>query len=141
MTEAELKARKKSFGLRVMRVTESLPRGRAGDVLGRQLLRSGTSVGANYRAACRAKSTADFVAKLAIVEKELDESAYWLELIEHAQLLKATRLTSIKQEAEELLAITVSSIRTARSRKDAARNRATIQNSKSNIQNRLEQAC
>ena len=136
MTEAELKARMKAFGLRVIRVTEALPARRVGDVIGRQLLRAGTSAGANYRSASRAKSTADFLAKLAIVEEELDESAHWLETIEDAKLLKASRLANIRKEAEELLAIVVASIRTARRRQNVERIRSSIQNPKSKIQNR-----
>jgi four helix bundle protein len=74
MDKEELKLRTKQFALRVIRLVEALPRGKTADVLGRQLLRTGTSVGANYRAACRAKSTADFIAKMGIVEEETDEA-------------------------------------------------------------------
>ena len=81
MNSDELKARTKQFALRVIRLVESLPRGRTADVIGKQLLRSGTSVGANYRAACRAKSTADFISKMGTVEEEADESLYWMELL------------------------------------------------------------
>jgi four helix bundle protein len=77
-------------------------------------VRSGTSVAANYRAACRGKSTADFIAKLGIVEEEADETLFWLELLEESDLVPATKLTAIKQEADELVAITVASIKTAR---------------------------
>jgi four helix bundle protein len=110
----EMKERTKQFALRVIRLTESLPKGRVGDVLGRQLLRSGTSVGANYRAACRGRSTAEFMAKLGIVEEELDECMYWLELIVDESLISQERLAPLMAEANELLAITVASIKTAR---------------------------
>jgi four helix bundle protein len=82
-------------------------------------VRSGTSVAANYRAACRAKSTADFIAKMGIVEEEADETLFWLELLEESQLVGAAKLTAVKQEANELIPITVASIKTAR------RNRAS----------------
>ena len=113
----ELKRRTKQFALRVVRLVEALPRGRTADVLGRQLLRSGTSVGANYRAACRAKSTADFISKMGTVEEEADESLYWMELLIEAGIVKADLLESLMKEGDELLAITVSSINTARKHK------------------------
>ena len=81
MNREEMKRRTKQFALRVIRLVESLPRGRTADVIGKQLLRSGTSVGANYRSACRAKSPADFISKMGIVEEEADESLYWMELL------------------------------------------------------------
>jgi four helix bundle protein len=116
MKNDALKARTKQFALRVIRLSEALPRSIAGDVLGRQLVRSGTSVAANYRSACRAKSRADFVAKMAIVEEEADESGLWLELISEAGLLGATKTSALLKEADELTAIAVASIRTARAR-------------------------
>ena len=85
-----------------------------GSALASQIVRSGTSVAANYRAACRAKSTADFIAKMGIVEEEADETLFWLELLEESGLVTAAKLTAIKQEADELVAITVASIKTAR---------------------------
>ena len=81
MTQDEMKQRTKTLALRIMKLVERLPATKTADVLGKQLLRSGTSVGANYRAACRAKSTADFIFKLSIVEEEADESIYWIELL------------------------------------------------------------
>jgi len=115
-----MKKRTKAFGLRVIRVTESLPRDRrTADVIGRQLLRAGTSVGANYRAACRARSAAEFVAKLGIVEEEADESIYWLEMLVEAGLMPSERVANLMQVAQEILAITVASIKTARGRKRA----------------------
>ena len=92
MTEEEFKKRTKRFALRTIRLVETLPRGRAtADVIGRQLLRSSTSVGANYRAACRARSTADIISKLGIVEEEADESLFWMELLIDAELIPPTR--------------------------------------------------
>ena len=117
MDKDELKRRTKQFALRVVRFVEALPRGRTADMLGRQLLRSGTSVGANYRAACRAKSTADFIAKMGIVEEESDESVYWMELLVEAGIVKAEQLESLMKEGNEILAITVASINTARKHK------------------------
>jgi four helix bundle protein len=114
MTTQELKERTFEFGIRVVRAVESLPRSDAAREIGRQLLRAGTSVGANYRAAARAKSRADFVAKLGIVEEECDEAAYWMEVITALKLLKPFRLAKLHIEADELLAIIVASIKTAR---------------------------
>jgi four helix bundle protein len=114
MNPQEMKTRTKSFALRVIKAADSLPKGRASDVIGRQLLKSGTSVGANYRAACRAKSTADFINKMSIVEEEADESGFWMELLIESGLVSEQRLRGLKAEAHELLAITVVSITTAR---------------------------
>lgn len=116
MNDIELKRRTKQFALRVIRMSEALPRKMSADVLGRQLLRSATSVAANYRSACRARSRADFVAKMGIVEEEADESGLWLELLADSEILPATKLEPLKHEASELTAIAVASIRTARSR-------------------------
>ncbi|MBW1851200.1 MAG: four helix bundle protein [Deltaproteobacteria bacterium] len=110
----DLKDRTKRFALRVIRLCEALSKGRTADVIGRQLLRCGTSVGANYRAACRAKSPADFVAKMGIVEEECDECLFWMELMIEAGLMPKDRLSDLICEADELLAITVSSIKTGR---------------------------
>jgi four helix bundle protein len=114
MTTQELKDRTFKFGIRVVRAVEALPKNDTSRVLGRQLLRAGTSVGANYRAAARARSHTDFIAKLGIVEEECDEASYWMEVIVALKLLKKTRLESLRREANELLAIVVSSIKTAR---------------------------
>ena len=119
MTPDELRQRTKTFALRIIRLTESLPKRRTADVIGRQLLRSGTSVGANYRSACRAKSTADFVAKLGIVEEELDECLYWMELIVEEDFVPDGRLKPLIKETDELLSIVVSSINTARCKSPA----------------------
>jgi four helix bundle protein len=114
MDKDELKQRTRNFALRVIGLVNHLPQDRVAEVLGRQLLRSGTSVGANYRAACRAKSTADFIAKLGIVEEEADECIYWMELLSEAQVVHLARLQPLMNEADELEAITVASIKTAR---------------------------
>jgi four helix bundle protein len=113
VTEEELKRRTKTFALRVIRLVRSLPRNAEGRAIGMQLIRSGTSVGANYRAACRAKSAADFVSKLAIVEEEADESVYWMELIIEGGLMPKDRVGSLLEEANERVAIATSSRRTA----------------------------
>lgn len=95
-------------------MVEALPRGTVSGVLGKQIARSATSVAANYRAVCRARSKADFVAKLGLIEEEADESAFWLEMIAAAKLLPASKLDALQQEAGELTAIFVSSLKTAR---------------------------
>ncbi len=114
MTKKELLDRTKNFALRSIKLVEALPNGAAGSALGRQLLRSGTSVGANYRAACRGKSRADFLNKLKIVEEECDESIYWMELIEAANLIPPAKLKPLITEANELVAIFVTAIRSTR---------------------------
>lgn len=112
-----LKQRTKNFALQVIVLVEGLPTGKTAEVIGRQLLRSGTSVGANYRAACRAKSVADFIAKMGIVEEEADECIYWMELLVDARIILMDRLEPLIAEADELVAITVASIRTAKENK------------------------
>jgi four helix bundle protein len=102
--------------VQVLGLVEDLPRTRGADVLGRQLLRAATSVGANYRAACRAKSPADFIAKLGIVEEEADESLYWMELLIKSRLCTKDELALLMAEGNELVAMTVASINTARQR-------------------------
>jgi len=114
MTREEMKARTKDFAKRIVTLCSALPEDWVARTLGRQLLRSGTSVGANYRAVCRAKSTADFLNKLRIVEEECDESLFWMELLVECELVKAARLNSLMQEANELLSITVAAARTTR---------------------------
>ncbi len=117
MNAAEFKDRTKTFGLMTIRLVEALPKSRTADVIGKQLLRCGTSVGANYRAACRAKSPADFIAKMKIVEEECDESIYWMELIVESGLMPENRVSEIMREANEILSMVVASLKTARSRK------------------------
>ena len=114
MTEAEFKERTKQIALRVIRVVDSLPSSTIANTIGKQLLRSGTSIGANYRAACRGKSVADVVHKLAIVEEEADETIYWLELLIESQMVPETRLAPLRAEVDEIVAMTVSSIKTLR---------------------------
>ncbi len=110
----DLERRTKRFALRVIRLVRSLPNEDVGRMIGKQLLRSGTSVGANYRAACRARSPAEFCAKMGIVEEEADESAYWMELLIEAEVVKPELLVDLLAEANEPVAIVVTSIRTAR---------------------------
>jgi four helix bundle protein len=105
MYKNELKQRTKKFSIDVIKFVETAPRLRSLDILTHQLLRSSTSVGANYRSACRGKSTADFINKIVIVEEEADESVYWLELMEESGLISSTTLPLLKKEANELSAI------------------------------------
>jgi four helix bundle protein len=113
-TNQDLKKRTKRFALDVIRFVEGLPKGMTCEVLGRQLLRAGTSVGANYRAACRAKSTADFISKMGNVEEEADECGYWMELLVEDGKIRLDCAAPLLREANELLAITIASINTAR---------------------------
>jgi four helix bundle protein len=131
MDEQAFKARTKRVALRVIKVIEALPPGKTADVIGRQLLRSGTSVGANYRAACRGKSPADVIAKLAIVEEEADEASYWLELLSEARILPARSLAELMDEFHQITAMTVASQKTLR-RNQSHRNPS---NPKSRIEN------
>ena len=112
----EFKSRTKAFGLRIVKLTESLPKSSASAVMGRQLLRCGTLVGANYRAACRAKSPADFVAKMKIVEEECDESVYWIELLVESGQVREHLVGELLKEANEILAMVVASVKTVRAR-------------------------
>lgn len=111
---AELKQRTFDFSVRVVRLVEALPKTTTAQVIGRQLLRAGTSVGANYRAAKRARSRAEFVSKLGIVEEECDETVYWIELLVALGVIKETRVIDIRTEANALVAIVIASIKTAR---------------------------
>jgi four helix bundle protein len=117
INKESIKLRTKQFALRIIQLVQSLPKNPTAAVIGRQLLRSGTSVGANYRSACRARSTADFISKMGIVEEEADESLFWMELLVENNLMKKEKVELLMQEADEILAITVSSIKTAKSRK------------------------
>jgi four helix bundle protein len=110
-----LKERTKNFAVRILRMWRHLPQGEEARVVGRQLLRSGTSVAANYRAACRARSKAEFISKLGTVVEEMDETAFWLELMVAAEILPSNRLKPLQAVAGELLAIFVSSQLTAKS--------------------------
>ncbi len=124
MNQEEMKKRTKLFALDIIKLVESLPKDRTSEVLGRQLLRSGTSVGSNYRSACRAKSIADFISKMGIVEEEADESLYWMELLIEAGLKVNMKMEALMIEAGELIAITVASIITARKSKNLSSRRA-----------------
>ena len=110
----QLRQRTKTFALRVIKLVEALAKTTTAAVLGKQLLRSATSVGANYRAACRARSQAEFIAKMGIVLEEADECGYWLELLSESGVMPAARLVDLQHESEELTAIMVSSIKTAK---------------------------
>jgi len=109
MDEKELKQRTKRFALETIKLVEKLPPGVVAQTIGRQIVKAGTSVGANYRSACRGRSRAEFAAKLGIVEEEADESAFWMEVIIEAGLLERTLVQPLLDEAEELVAIMVSS--------------------------------
>ena len=113
MTERELLQRTKQFALRIFKLVGVLPQTIQGRAVAAQLIRSGTSVAANYRAACRARSKSEFVAKLGLVEEEADESAFWLELIIETKLLDAAKVKPLLTEAGEIVAITASSKKTA----------------------------
>ena len=130
MTQDEMKMRTKQFALRVIRLVESLPNTLVANVLGKQLLRCGTSVGANYRSSCRAKSNADFISKLSIVEEEADESMFWMELLIEAKIIKENLLGNLMNEANQILSIVVASIKTAKVKK-YANPKSEIRNPKS----------
>ncbi|MBI1870655.1 MAG: four helix bundle protein [Chlamydiae bacterium] len=114
MNSQELKTRTKLFGLKIILLVEKLPRSKTLDIINRQLLRSATSIGANYRAACRARSKADFVSKIGIVEEESDESVYWLELLIETKLVTDTQIHVLLKEANELTAIFTATGRTTK---------------------------
>ena len=114
MNPEEMKTRTRAFALRTIRLAESLPKTPTANTIRNQMLRCGPSVGANYRAACRAKSKPDFISKMGIVEEEADETMYWIELLIDAGLVKRARVAELLGEADEILSITVSSIKTAK---------------------------
>ena len=114
MDQEQMKIRTKNFAKRVINLCRILPETREGKLIGNQLFRSGTSVGANYRAACRGRSRADFIAKLGIVLEEADESLYWLEILAETEIIKPDLLRSLMNEAEELVSIFVASLNTAK---------------------------
>jgi four helix bundle protein len=114
MNKEEMKTRTKNYALRVIKAVQSLSDDRVANVMGVQLLRAGTSVGANYRAACRAKSTADFVNKLKIVEEEGDESLFWMELLVESGLTAERKLAELMKEGDEIVAMVVAAIKTTR---------------------------
>ena len=132
MNRDELKERTKQFARRVMRLVDALPKSTKGRALANQLIRSGTSVAANYRAACRGRSRAEFMAKIGVVEEEADETALWLELIIADALLSRKKVQSLLDEANELVAIMAASYISAQ--KNAVRNGA-LASQKSAIRN------
>ena len=113
----ELRERTKKFAIRIVRLFQALPKSTEAQVMGKQLLRCGTSVAANYRAVCRARSRAEFVARMGIVAEEADESVPWLELLEETNILSRERLQDILKEAKELVAIFSTSLKTAKGTK------------------------
>ena len=117
MDEKTFKMRTKKLAVAIIQQTENLPHTRAADIIGKQILRSGTSIGANYRAACRAKSTPDMINKMNIIEEDADETQYWLEILIESGLVPSEQISSIYKEADEILAVTVASIKTLRNRK------------------------
>jgi four helix bundle protein len=117
MSVEDFRRRTFQFGIRVVRMIEALPKTDAARVIGKQVLRSATAVGANYRAAARARSRADFIAKMGIVEEECDETLYWIDTLLELGLIAPNRIKDLRSEANEILAIVVASIRTARRNK------------------------
>jgi len=109
-----MRRRTQTFGSRIVKLVAALPTGRISDVLGRQILKSGTSVGANYREACRASSTRHFISTAAICLREADETDYWIDLIRDAELMSDERLHPLQKECNELIAILVTTINTAK---------------------------
>jgi four helix bundle protein len=116
MNESELKQRTKRFSLRVIKLVGALPKSIEGRAIGNQLIRSGTSVGANYRAACRGRSKTEFIARLGVVEEEADESAFWMEMIVESGMMEKKLVEPLLQEANELVAIMTASRKSASER-------------------------
>jgi len=123
MNEAIFKQRTKKLGIAILQMVDAIPRSITSDTLVRQVVRSATSIGANYRAACRAKSTADMINKLKIVEEESDETTYWLELIVEAGYLPQEKVSPLAKESSEITAMTVASIRTLQAGQSKTQNR------------------
>lgn len=117
MKEFDLKVRTKKFALRIIKLFTSLPKTTESQIIGKQVLRSGTSVGAQYREACRSRSNAEFISKMESSLQELDETSYWLELLVDGEIINAEKLKDLQNETEELIAIFVSSVKTAKSKK------------------------
>lgn len=113
----DLKQRTKLFALRIIKLVKALPKTIEGRTIGNQLIRSGTAVGANYRAVCRSRSNAEFIAKLGVVIEEADESAFWMELIIETLLLKKNLVEPLLQEANEIVSIMIASIKSAQIKK------------------------
>lgn len=133
MNETDLKQRTKEFALRILKLVDTLPNRISARVLANQIARSGTSVAANYRAACRGRSKAEFISKLGIAEEEADETELWLELIEEHGLVSAGKLAALRQEAGELTAIIASSRITAARNVSGGIRQSKIGNPKSQI--------
>jgi four helix bundle protein len=114
--QAQIKQRTKQIGLSVINLVDELPNKPSAWVIAKQIIRSSTSIGANYRAVCRAKSTPDFLNKLKIVEEETDETIFWLEMLEESGLVPADRIMELKKETNEILSIVVASINTTKSK-------------------------
>ncbi len=133
MTPEQLKARTKRFAVSVLRFCRSVPRTEDGRIIARQLLRAGTAVGAHYRAVCRARSDAEFIAKLGGAIEEVDESAYWLELFVEGGLMTKAAVSALWREADELTRIFVASRETARRRVRARRDQSKIKNQNSEM--------
>ena len=131
MDRNEMKSRTKEFAKDIIKLCRKFPNDMEGRLIGNQIFRSGTSTAANYRAACRARSTADFISKLSIVEEEADETLFWLELIKEIEIVDKALLNPLMQENNEIIAIIVSSIKTARN------NKKQIRNPKSEIRNQF----
>ena len=112
-----LKARTKQFAIRIVRVFKSLPKNDEARIIGKQLLRAGTSVAANYRAVCRSRSKAEFISRMSVVVEEADETAFWLELLIETSIIPGVRLRDLLAEANELLAIFAASVWTARQKR------------------------
>lgn len=132
MDEKEFKDRTKKLGLRVIKLVVALPRNLIAEVLGKQLLRSATSVGANYRAACRGQSPADMIKKLKIVEEEADESMFWMELLVEGEIVPEARLKDLMKETDEIVAMTVSSIKTLRAKRAQPKSNAKTKSQSKN---------
>ena len=118
MNERGFKDRTKKLALRIIRLTEALPKKQTAEIISKQSIRSGTSIGANYRAACRGKSPADVIHKLSIVEEEADESLYWMELLIDAGMIPGSKMVNLMNETNEIIAMTVASIKTLRGNKN-----------------------
>ena len=114
MNQSVLKDRTHAFAVAVIKFAGQLPRNRVADIIARQLIRSGTSVGANYRAACRARSRAEFIAKMGIVEEEADETIYWLEILADTGIVTKQAISNLHNEASQIVTMVIASIKTAR---------------------------
>lgn len=135
MNAEELQKRTKQFALRNIRLFKSLPKTEEAKIIGRQLLRSSTSIGANYRAACRARSNEEFYSKLSIVVEEADETLFWMELLTEAEIIKPEKLSELIKEAHEILLIMSSSRKTAKAVTKYSQNKSASQQVSKSINN------